>query len=263
MSKHTIKGILFDAGGILITINYEFLARNLQIIAETDKTFSIKYGPLPQWKDFETGEHLARPELDEFVADKSSENTNTRLKFLSLIWESAWRETGATDIPSSTDSIFLKWAQRIEEQHIAENLWQRVIPGTGDALKTLSTLGLTMAVVSNADGRVEEILEKNNLRKYFSVVVDSHIENVEKPDPEIFRRSLSRLNLKANETLYLGDFYSIDVIGARRAGMGAVLMDPRNIWEKSDVPKVTSLKEYYHYLSTFNPNERPSPWKDI
>ena len=136
-----------------------------------------------------------------------------------------------------------------------------MIPGTPQALEKIKARGLTMGVVSNADGRVEEILKKVGIAHYFSIIIDSHIEKVEKPDPEIFRRALNRLNLKAEETLYLGDFYSIDVIGARKAGLGAVLIDPANVWNSNDVPKISSLGDYAEFLSNLPDSMDPSPWK--
>ena len=81
-------------------------------------------------------------------------------------------------------------------------------------------------MVSNSDGRVEEALEAAGLRPYFQVVVDSALAGVEKPDPAIFRAALEVLGIPAAEALYVGDLYDVDVVGARAAGMPAVLLAP-------------------------------------
>jgi FMN phosphatase YigB (HAD superfamily) len=41
--------------------------------------------------------------------------------------------------------------------------------------------------------------------------------------------------------VYVGDLYSIDVVGARAAGMGAVLLDPGGCWGARDCPAAPDL----------------------
>jgi FMN phosphatase YigB (HAD superfamily) len=48
---------------------------------------------------------------------------------------------------------------------------------------------------------------------------------VEKPDPAIFALALERLGAPPDTAMYVGDVFSIDVLGARRAGLDAVLID--------------------------------------
>ena len=59
---------------------------------------------------------------------------------------------------------------------------------------------------------------------------------VEKPDPRIFQIALERAGLEPSEAAYVGDLYSIDVLGARAAGLHAVLMDPGACWPPRDCP---------------------------
>ena len=47
------------------------------------------------------------------------------------------------------------------------------------------------------------------------VVIDSTIEGVAKPDPAIFDPALAALRTKAERTLYVGDTYHADVVGAQ------------------------------------------------
>ena len=55
-----------------------------------------------------------------------------------------------------------------------------------DVLRKLKKRGLVLGVISNSDGRVRRLLKKFNLLDYFSVVIDSSIAGVEKPDKNIF-----------------------------------------------------------------------------
>jgi FMN phosphatase YigB (HAD superfamily) len=57
---------------------------------------------------------------------------------------------------------------------------------------------------------------------------------VEKPDPRIFRLALERAGVGPDEAVYVGDLYSVDIRGARAAGIEAVLLDPGRHWGPRD-----------------------------
>ena len=67
---------------------------------------------------------------------------------------------------------------------------------------------------------------------------------MEKPDPRIFAIGASRLGVGAAECVYLGDFHSVDVLGARGAGMHGVLLDPIGAWGGVAAHRVASLAEF-------------------
>jgi putative hydrolase of the HAD superfamily len=56
--------------------------------------------------------------------------------------------------------------------------------------------------------------------------VDSGAVGIEKPDPRIFAMALALADVAPDEALYVGDLYPVDVVGARRAGLEPVLLDP-------------------------------------
>jgi putative hydrolase of the HAD superfamily len=89
-------------------------------------------------------------------------------------------------------------------------------------------------VISNSNGSVRSILEATGLAPYLDFVLDSAVVGVEKPDPRIFRLGLERAGVPAAAAVYVGDLYSIDVLGARGAGLDAVLLDPRGHWGRRD-----------------------------
>lgn len=115
-------------------------------------------------------------------------------------------------------------ARTLRRLHEEWHLWCRTMPGTAEALDRLRAAGLRLAVVSNSDGRVEEALAAAGIRDRFELVLDSAVVGVEKPDPAIFRAALGALGVAPEETLYVGDLYDVDVVGARRAGIEAVLL---------------------------------------
>ena len=68
------------------------------------------------------------------------------------------------------------------------------------------------------------------------MVIDSAVEGVEKPDPAIFRLALERTGVAPEDALYAGDIYSIDVVGARAAGLRPVLVDEGDLYPDADCP---------------------------
>jgi putative hydrolase of the HAD superfamily len=116
--------------------------------------------------------------------------------------------------------------RRVRDVHARDHLWTWVEDGTEEVLETLAGEGYRLAVISNADGRVERILEDVGLRRHFEFVLDSEVVGVEKPDPAIFHQACRRLELGPDRCLYVGDLYPVDYVGARGAGMEAVLLDP-------------------------------------
>ena len=133
--------------------------------------------------------------------------------------------------------------------HREEHLWTWVEPGTGEALEALRDAGYRLAVISNADGRIEELLQSRGLREHFEFVIDSHVVGVEKPDPRIFRAAVERMAMGAEECLYVGDLYPVDVLGAQGAGLQAVLLDPMDRLAHYPVDRLRSVLDLPRYLS--------------
>jgi len=79
-------------------------------------------------------------------------------------------------------------------------------------------------VISNADGRVRDLLERAGVAALLECILDSAEVGVEKPDPRIFEAAASRLGLPASECAYIGDIYEIDILGARGAGLYPILI---------------------------------------
>jgi HAD superfamily hydrolase (TIGR01509 family) len=120
--------------------------------------------------------------------------------------------------------------------------WDQILPGTFDKLQQIARQ-FQVGVISNADGRIEDVLRRCEIAECFLSITDSGLVGYEKPHPEIFRQALGSLNVKPEESLYVGDMYSVDYLGATGAGMQAVLMDVSGAYAGRKVPRVESLAE--------------------
>lgn len=119
------------------------------------------------------------------------------------------------------------WEPLLDELYAAfsrPEVWH-VYPETRTTLEAIHQRGLVMAVISNWDGRLPEILAGLDLTDWFTEITVSTIEGVEKPAPGIFLRTLDRLGANASETLHVGDSPLEDYEGARAVGMTPVLID--------------------------------------
>jgi putative hydrolase of the HAD superfamily len=117
-----------------------------------------------------------------------------------------------------------------------------------EALQMLRGAGLSLVVVSNSDGTVEDGLRAGGLRPLLHGVIDSAVVGAEKPDPAIFRHALDLVGSRPDRTLHVGDLFSVDVLGARAAGLHAVLLDPYGDWDDVDCPVATDLHALAHAL---------------
>ena len=112
-------------------------------------------------------------------------------------------------------------------------IFKCVLPGVTDALRALDALGMQLAIVTNSGGYAEDQLHETSVCQVgpgplpeVAAVFDSAIVGYEKPDPRIFQAALDTLGVRPEEAVYVGDLYDVDVIGARAAGLAAVLLTP-------------------------------------
>jgi putative hydrolase of the HAD superfamily len=125
--------------------------------------------------------------------------------------------------------------------------WDRILPGTRDAMDRISQSFRT-AVISNADGKIEHVLARCGIADCFESITDSGIVGVEKPRREIFEAALKSMKTRADESVYVGDVYSVDYVGARNAGMSAVLFDVAGAYRDRDLTRVESLEQLETWL---------------
>jgi putative hydrolase of the HAD superfamily len=99
--------------------------------------------------------------------------------------------------------------------------WE-VYPDVRETLDALRGQGLKLAVVSNWDHRLPELLDRLALARRFDALVYSSDVGVEKPDPRIFESALRQLDVPAGAALHVGDGRLEDVEGAQAVGMRAL-----------------------------------------
>jgi putative hydrolase of the HAD superfamily len=98
-------------------------------------------------------------------------------------------------------------------------------PDAAPALAKLRAAGFRLAVVSNWDCSLRSVLGELGLAGAVDAIVVSAQAGARKPDPRIFQVALEQLGCEQGNALFVGDSLQTDVVGARAAGLRAVLLD--------------------------------------
>lgn len=106
-------------------------------------------------------------------------------------------------------------------------------------LRSLSAHGLEIAVVSNFDERLYELLDIFQISEFVSHVFIPSQVGFQKPEPEIFKLMLNHFHLfDPKLCLHVGDNYTKDYRPAKSLGMHALLMAENN----PNVPAVDCIR---------------------
>ncbi|HVR72392.1 MAG TPA: HAD-IA family hydrolase, partial [Vicinamibacteria bacterium] len=215
--------LFLDAGGVLVHPNWSRVSEAL-----------ARHGLEAPAAVLEAAEPRAKRELDGPARHQASDDDSRGWVYFNLVLAQA-------GIPRSerTDAAL----GELRAYHSEHNLWEIVPAEVAPALRSLREQGLRLVVVSNSNGTLKTKMQRLGLAPLVDVLFDSYEEGVEKPDPRFFRIALDRSGADPATTVHVGDLYSIDVVGARAAGLGAVLFDTAGLYPDADCPRVTSLTE--------------------
>ncbi len=108
-------------------------------------------------------------------------------------------------------------------------------------LEALQARGMRLAVISNFDSRLFDLLRTLDLDRYFDSVHISTRVGAAKPDPAIFRAALGHHSVEPHQALHVGDSLREDVEGAAAAGLKAILID-RDVGVGDQARRINSVR---------------------
>ena len=222
--------IFFDAGNTVLSMDFDRVA-----------AVAADLGLSCSGSQLERAEAAARPALSAALAGGRSTEGGSAFRF--------YLEAILAGLPAdcSDGHELEKMASALAERLFVPGrndlLWNRRLPGRKEALERIRSLGYRMVVVSNSDGSMRRNVESIGLAQLFDALIDSSVVGFEKPDPRVFSVALQTVGADAECTVHVGDLYAADVVGARAAGVHAVLLDPWDDWPVVDCPKVADLAE--------------------
>jgi FMN phosphatase YigB (HAD superfamily) len=224
-----LETIFFDAGNTLVSIDFDWVSVELG-------RCGLECEPM----ELRRAEAAARPDVSVGVAARTEkESLDTFTFYLELVLQNlpAGREAGSDE----RLRVARELTPVLRGDGNTARLWSWVIPGVREALAELAAAGLHLAVASNSDGSVESSLIGQGLREHFAHVFDSQLVGFEKPDARFFEHALSTCGADPARTLHVGDLYAVDVVGARSAGVHALLLDPFDDYDDVDCVRLPDL----------------------
>jgi HAD superfamily hydrolase (TIGR01549 family) len=219
-----IETVFLDAGGVLVHPNWVRVAAALAV-----------HGVAVDAAALADAEPRAKYEMD---AGSVMARTDDRQRGW-IYFDGVLRHAGIEPSEATAQAL-----ADVRGYHATHNLWEHVPNDVVPALVALRALGLRLVVVSNANGRLHTLFERVGLTAYFDNAFDSHDWGVEKPDPGLFHLALTHSGATAGTTIHVGDFFHIDVEGARAAGLAdAVLLDAADLYRDADCTRIRRLGE--------------------
>ena len=120
----------------------------------------------------------------------------------------------------------------------------KLAAGATELFTTLKAAGYRLGVVSNRSHTFHEVLEQFEISDWFDMTLAAGEIGCWKPNSGIFDHARSFFNdLTAAESVYVGDNYFADGIGAKRAGMLPIIYDPDGLYRASEMVCVDKLGE--------------------
>ncbi len=115
--------------------------------------------------------------------------------------------------------------QRLKEERKALDVRWLPFPHVKAALEELKQRDVRMGVITNWDPSARPLLADHGLDCYFEQVIVSSEVGCEKPDPAIFELAMRRASVRPADSVYVGDNYYVDAVGARRVGMRCLIVN--------------------------------------
>jgi HAD superfamily hydrolase (TIGR01509 family) len=217
-----VETVLVDAGGVLVEPDWDRVAAILR-----------DAGVAAEAADLAAADPRARHALDTGTGSPPADDRARGSRYFRSVLAFAGVRATAGDLDAACEAVL--------EAHDRSNLYTRVYPGVPECLDSLRAEGLPLVLVSNAPASLPSLLEDLGLARRFDHLVVSAIVGCEKPDPRIFREALRVAGARAATAVHVGDLRSVDVAGARAAGIRPVLVDPADLHGDLDAERAPSL----------------------
>ncbi len=228
-----IDAVMFDAGGTIIDLSpseQELLIRALAKHGFRVETSAVEKALRKAWRVFDG---------DFAKLDGAQEE-----KFWTRFDEFVLSELGYR---GDAEALVKQLSEEFDEIVPRVDSWAEY-PDARPLLEELRSRDFKLGVISNATDLANRVLENLDMRKYFDVVILSEEVGVRKPAAEIFLMAARQVKAQPTRSLYVGDKFAVDILGARAAGMQAILLDRNNVYPDAQCLKVRDLNALRRFL---------------
>jgi HAD superfamily hydrolase (TIGR01509 family) len=204
-----VRAVSFDFGQTLAELDHDFLAQRLQGLGAEFDPSAARGADALAWVAYG-------------AAKAEGHRAAWQAMMLAFLEAGELRPHGGVADPSFT----LEIARALWQAQPDTNLWRKPIPGMFELVHELFRAHVPLAIISNSEGKMAELLAELGHAQPFEVVVDSGRLGIDKPDRRIFEYAARALDVNLSELVHVGDAWEADVIGAHDAGAYAIWFAP-------------------------------------
>jgi len=218
LARRAVRAIVLDAGGVVLYPNLDWIAARAALIDRQnpltrDQLFFAYYRT------------IAEVDLAESPIGGRGGPALTSLEIRVWFFSHLLAHAGLRQ----AELIGRRLAEQAQECFPRESdIYHWAMPGVREELEGLRRAGYLLGMASNNDGALCDQLRCVGIYDLFSpaALMDSGVEGVAKPDPELPLRAARALGVPPARCLFIGDVDRVDGAAARAAGMPFALLDP-------------------------------------
>jgi putative hydrolase of the HAD superfamily len=233
LAPANVRAICFDAGDTLIfddPSRYERAAQALSILGISYRESEL--APILREVDVYA--------VRRYAVEAANDDADMFRDCVELLLSSLGLECGG-------DAI-----RRVSVAYSSITPTRRLLPGAVELLKALRLRGFKIGIVSDWEADLPSVFDSLGCTNLINAFAISDVVGVHKPAPALFQDALDQLKVTANEVIHVGDYYELDVEGARCVGMHPILFDLKGLYEgvALDVPVVASFSNLANLLNS-------------
>ena len=215
-TKQNVRAVILDAGGVILHPNFDWIGE--QAAAHGGARLSREQLLEGYYRTILEADQRAGP-----ASPQGPALTNCQMRcwfFSRLLFHAGGSDAKLSELGEPV-------ARAAKERFPRESdIYHWAMPGTREKLVSLASRGFLLGLASNNDGALEAQLRSVGVRDLFGACLDSAVEGVAKPDPELLLRAARALGVPPSLCLFVGDVDRVDGAAARAAGMAFALLDP-------------------------------------
>jgi putative hydrolase of the HAD superfamily len=220
-----MKSVIFDLDGTLLDRD-----------ASVEQFISVQYDRL--------SEHLNHIPKNDYTA-----------RFVELDCHGhVWKDKVYQSLVSEFVIEGMSWQSLLEDYEMRFQFHCVPFQFLTEMLNELKQKGYLLGIITNGRGQFQaRAIDGLGIRDYFDVILISEVEQVRKPQVEIFQRALNRLGVAAFDSVFVGDHPEADIAGAKGAMMKTIWKSNSSWTEAKEADAVINeLNEIPSVLEQFN-----------